>query len=189
MSLNKKKWSKTSSFLLPACGFDAAVLQEYGLKNAYLNDYKYIREEDDEDIDVFIVFSPNKAEEDFEGFCKVMRIHENFLDEYDVEVSGTHYVVFRVKLHDKWAHVKEELITSKYSEIDRNYVQKYFKPKVFSGRDVYGQPIYKDSTNWLILTKSPILKEQLEEALDVVIDEDLEVWEKLHSSEEIFRYE
>lgn len=188
MSLNKKRWSKTSSFLLPACGLDSITLQEYGLINAYLNDYLYERDDSDHVEDIFTVFDPTLSDENFEAFCKLMRSHSNFLDEYDVSFEGSDLVVFRMKLNDQWKHIKSELITSKYSQIDRRYVQKYFKPRVFKGRDVYGQPKFEPSTNWQILTKAPELKDQLEESLNIDLPEEAEVWEKLHSEEEIFRF-
>jgi hypothetical protein len=181
---SKKKWTKTTSFLLPACGLDVATLLEHNFHNAYLNDDKYEREVDDNEIDIFIVFNAAAYDEEREDFFNVLRSHSLFLEEYDT----SDHVVFRFKIDPKWNHVKKELSTSKYSKIDREYVDKYFGKSIITGRDHWGNPVFQTSNNWRILTKCPTLKEEWEEKLDVKISEDNELWEKLHPEEEIFRF-
>ena len=183
MSL-KRKWTKTSSFLLPAAGLDVATLSEYNFENAYLNDLGYERPINDDYVDIFLVFNVEQYSAKIESFFNSLRRHSLFLDEYDIDER----VVFRFKLLEEWKHIKQELTTSKYSTIDREYVKKFFNSMVIVKRDNWGNPIYGMSNNYRILTKHPSLRKEHEERLDVDIPEDLELWEKLHMREEILRF-
>ena len=148
-----KKWTKTTSFLVPACGLDVSLLIEEGFVNAFLNDEKHSKTLDNVE-DIYLLFKPDNLKEDFEYFCEVLRNHSNFLEEYD-PIEG--HVMFRFKLDSQWAHIKQELATSKYSAIDKEYVKEFFAQKVLVGIDFYGNRLYKDSVNYQILTKSPKL--------------------------------
>lgn len=176
------KYTKTSAFLIYAAGLDPSDFPK-NFENAYLDDHQYIKE--DSEIDIFIVFhSPESYDEDFEMFCEVLRLADNFLDEYDIK----DFVVFRLSLLKEWQHVKEELITSKYSKIDRNYVETFFPKRVYYGSDEFGRSLWKPSKNYQILTAAEELKVYWEERLDVEIPEDAEVWSKLSMEEEVFRH-
>jgi hypothetical protein len=183
MPENTHKWTKTTSFLLPACGLDVAILFDHGFVNAYLDDEDYDKQSSDE-VDIFLLFEPDDMGSNFEMLCEVLRNHENFLDEYDPEEGK---VIIRFKLNDRWKHIKEELLTSKYSKIDRDYVGEFFKPKVVIGQDMYGNMLYKDSVNYQILTKSPVLKERWEEKLATKLYDHEEVCSKLSMQEEVYR--
>ena len=177
------RWTKTTSFLLPACGLDVAILFEHGFINAYLDDEGYDKSSSEEE-DIFLLFKPDSFESDFEILCEVLRNHPNFMEEYD-PCEG--HVIIRFKLNDKWKHIKKELMTGKYSQIDREYVKEFYNAKVVVGEDMYGNLLFKDSANYQILTKSPVLRGRWEERLGVTFKEDYEVCSKLVLEKEIYR--
>lgn len=183
MSDKPYKWTKTSSFLVPACGLDVAILFEHGFINAYLNDKKYNEETQLDDI--FLLFNPDLNCDEFEILCKVLRKKDTYIDEYDPEEGK---VMIHMKLEDKWIHIKEQLMKSKYSLIDREYVKEFFNPKIVIGEDIYGNTLTKDSINYQILTKSNVLKEIWEERLNTTFKDEYEVCSKLNLSEEIYNY-
>jgi hypothetical protein len=180
----KNRWTKTSSFLVPACGLDVAILLEYGFINAYLDDSNYNKTINDNNVDIFLLFEYNPSNINYEDLSSSLRKHENFLDEYD-PCDG--FIMVRFKLSDEWKHIKEQLLTSKYSLIDREYVKKYFNPKVIVGESIYGEYLYKDSVNYQILTKSPELKKRWEERLNLSFKDEYEVCSKLDMDEEVYR--
>lgn len=177
------RWTKTSSFLVPACDLDIAILLEYGFINAFLGDENHNKLDDSQE-DIYLLFEYNPINNYFEELCSVLRNHENFLEEYDPEEG---YVMIRFKLNDKWKHIKQQLISGKYSLIDREYVKQFFNPKIIVGESPYGEYLYKDSVNYQILMKSPVLKERWEEKLGVVFKDDYEVCSKPDMEEEIYR--
>ena len=79
-------------------------------------------------------------------------------------------------------------LKGKYSEIDRDYVTKYFKQQEFVGYDSWGYPQYRELINYKVLTKSPDLKEYWEKRLDVELDPDAEVWSRPEEENEILNY-
>jgi len=183
---SKTKWTKTTSFLIPATGLDVHILLEYGLIDAYMNDLGFEKEEDDNEIDIYLLFSFQKEYSQITNdFFRSLREHENFLNEYEIE-EGT---VIRFKLDKEWEHIKLQLSLSKYSKIDRNYVNNFFPPMIVYSKDMYGNPLTKKSVNYKILTKDEELRKDWEEKLNVNISEDLELWDKLYPEEEILRYE
>jgi hypothetical protein len=180
------KINKTTSFLLYAADLEPDLLLKHGMINAFLDDTKYEKTNNSlNEIDIFILLKPNLFNEDFENLCCALRDHCNFLDEYDIDNS----VVFRFKLSDKWKHIKNQLKSSKYSKIDKKYVEEYFSKKTIQSHDRFFNPIYKKSMNYMILTKDSELKEQWEEKLNITIPDEVELWEKLHLKDEVLRYE
>lgn len=177
------KWTKTSSFLVPACDLDVAILLDYGFINAFLHDESYDKKNDNYE-DIYLLFEYNSINDNFEDLCSVLRSHENFLEEYDPQEG---YVMIRFKLNDKWKHIKDQLISGKYSLIDREYVKEFFNPKVIVGESMYGEYLYKDSVNYQILTKSPVLRERWEDKLGVKFKDEYEVCSKPDMKEEVYR--
>lgn len=179
--MSNNKYTKTSAFLIYAAGLDPTDFPR-SFENAYLEDKGYEKPSEVEDL--YIVFhAPKGYDEDFEDFCEIIRDVDNFLDEYDV--PG--YCIFRLSLLEEWKHIKEELKTSKYSKIDREYVEKFFPKKIYTGTDKYGKSIWKPSKNYQILTKADELLAYWEEKLDITLPEEAEAWSKLDLNEEIFR--
>ena len=79
----------------------------------------------------------------------------------------------------------QPFIAGKYSEIDREYVNKYFKQFNSTGQK---------TTNWQILNKDDDLRRSWERELNVTpyirisIPEDAEVWSKIKKENEIIGY-
>jgi hypothetical protein len=179
------KINKTTSFLLYAADLDPDLLLRYGMSSAYIDDHNYEKPLATlNSIDVFVEFDLANPTDDFEDTCMALRQHSNFLDEYEYE----HSLIFRFQLSEEWKHIKEELLTSKYSKIDREYVEKYFPKRTVESYDQYLNPIYAKSMNHMILTKDEELRQKWEEKLSMTIDPELEVWEKVHLHEEILNY-
>ena len=176
--MSTQKYTLTTSLLLPAAGLDATLLVEFGFINAYINDAEYERVVGDQEKDVFVLLKPSSLDTRFEEYCAMLRGLSNYLDEYDIEGG---FVMFRFKLLEEWKHIKDEFLTSKYSKIDRRYVNIFF-PQYYASPEGYVV-----SKNWQILTKAPELRAFWEEVLDTSIPEDFELWDKINPTKEVFR--
>lgn len=81
--------------------------------------------------------------------------------------------MYKIEFFPKYKDtVVSPFMEGKYSKIDQNYVNRFFSPYVFNGEELV--PSY----NYMILTKSPILKQMWEDAIGVELDEEAEVWSK-----------
>jgi hypothetical protein len=157
---------KSLSFVLPSLNLTASNIEA-----TYLGDVDYYG--DNRWGEHFFVLFKNLTN----AQSQYLRNREDYVHEYDPIPNHT-MVVF--SLNDI---IKEQVITpfidGKYSKIDRFYVDKYFKPTTSFGTM---------STNYLILTKSPILRDFWEERLGVRLPEDAEVWSRPEKKSEVYNY-
>ena len=179
MFFHSTRYTLTTSFLIAAAGILFYMISNFNFINAYVDDYQYERAENDDIPDIFLIFDASDIQKITNVEKKLSQL-PNFLDSYDTDCNK--YVV-RLALLDEWKHVKPQLMSSKYSSIDRTYVTKFFNP----GRLEAGT--YKKSINWQILTADNELKLEIEKSFNVKLDEGAEVWDKFQPTKEIFRYE
>ena len=125
------------------------------------------------------------SKEDYSNMLlRTIRKHNMYVRDY-YDDHGRFIVVFKFTPEQQEAIVKP-FIEGRYSEIDRNYVNKNFKRSSGTG---------KISTNWQILHKDKALRDHWERELNVTsyiqihIPEDAEVWSKIKKENEILGYE
>lgn len=168
-----QKYNQTCCFLLVAAGIKwNEVFPTFGVINAYLDDHEY--ETDDDITDIFVTFDNITVQGQWDRFQSWLTTKPNLLAVY----TNGEVLVVRFSLLSEWAHVKGELMSSKYSKIDREYVETFF----------YNDYPQGASCNYQILTRDPALKNQREKELGVSIPDDCELWEKLHMNREILNY-
>lgn len=107
----------------------------------------------------------------------ILRDHPEYKDEFYTE-DEQFMMVFGVP--PKYRNtVMEPFLEGKYSQIDRQYVDKYFLK--YTGPGMI-------SSNWLILHKDDYYKRQWEVRLDTPLPEGAEVWSKRKKEEEVYGY-
>lgn len=179
MFFHSTLYTLTTSFLLAAAGIMFSILSSLNFINAYVDDALYERSEGSSTDDIFLVFDASNINTVIKTE-KILSSYSNYLDSYDTDCGK--YVV-RLAMLDEWKHVKEQLMSSKYSKIDRIYVNKHFNPGYMQGTT------FKKSTNWQILVADNELKLEIEKSFNVKLEEDAEVWDKFQPHKEVFRYE
>lgn len=108
-----------------------------------------------------------------------LRAHPMYVNDYFDE-QGRQVFIFEFTKEQKETIISP-FVDGKYSIIDRNYVDKFFKKN-------------SNSTNWQILNKDPNLRKHWERELNVTpyiriyIPEDAEVWSKIKKENEILGY-
>lgn len=125
-----------------------------------------------------------KTEKDYStGLMENLRVHPMYVRDYYTE-EGNQIIIFKFTPEQREKIIKP-FLEGKYSEIDREYVNKYFRRNAPSG---------KISTNWQILNKAPALRKHWERELNVTpyirisIPEEAEVWSKVKKEHEILNY-
>lgn len=176
----KTKPTKTHAFLLPASGVDVGLMYRFGFGNAYINDSHMFFGEGRKLI--YLLFNIEGLDpSDFEGVCAAMRKQDNYVTEYDPEENK---VMIVMEILEKWNEVYDKFVIGKYSEIPKEYTNKYFRRKKYAGIDsITGEPKWIDSFNWQVLNKSIKLRVELENRLDVKLPEGAEVYSRPNEKE------
>ncbi len=163
---------KSTCFLLPWLGFSYGDLVKNGFKTTYL-DVDYL----DTNYGDNIILSFEKDTD----FIKTLENTPYFSSKHILEDEI--HMVFTFTDFAKSSIVRP-FIQGKYSLIDRDYVDKYFKN---------GLP-ESENVNYQVLTKSPILKKYWEYVLSipernrmVTLADDAEVWSTPDQQQETFK--
>jgi len=115
-----------------------------------------------------------------EGFEEKLKTHKRFVTSYNLNED---HRMFVFSFEDNFKQsVVSPFLAGKYSKIDRDYVNMFFPREIISG--ITRRP----SMNWMILNKSPKIREQWEDILDVSLPEDAEVWSRPLETEEIHEF-
>jgi superfamily I DNA/RNA helicase len=154
-------------------------MKKYGFVNAFIGDRRKEGKYPEECL--FLLFRIQKNSEEL---ADMMRNLEGFKDEYDPDDD---HIVFVVEIEDKWKKLYHLFKEGQYSQFDEAYIKQFYPRRVYAGIDAYGKPLSKDSINYLILTRDPELKHEIEEDLGVTLrdyyDHNLgkQVYYQLHS--------
>lgn len=172
------KYNRTTRFLLPSLRLNEEALIKMGLINVYLGDNEYDCRWDLEGC-LYLLFKPNKLDEEFEEYCELMRQLPCYKDEYDVDDG----VIFICEIPKEYKHIVKPFKEGKYSQIDKTYV-KQCVPQFING---------KLSKRWKIFYKDKSIMEELAKELGYKTLEDAERWiveveDKPYAQDEIFRY-
>ncbi len=161
-------------FLLPALGFNISVLSNYGLDNVYIGDHKY---EILYENHLYLLFSPNEFNSQFEEFCEKLRDNKLYEDEYDVEVGK---VMFVFRFPDNLKQTFKHFQQGKYSKFDKEYIKNAF-PAINSHTK-------KPSLIYKVLTKHPKFRMEIAERFNVDPSIINELWSKPSPEEEIYNF-
>ena len=171
--LASKSHTKTSAFLLPTIGVKVNMLRQHRFVNAFTKDI--YREDLNQDYKMFCLFSFHIDDIDFQIFIDHLVDTSSYVTHYPAEYGGTMFVF---QIPEKWHEVYDRFINGEYSKIPKEYVKRYFKPRLFIGVDEYQSQVWKLSKNWLILNRSKAIVEQIEKDLNVTLAPDAEVFSK-----------
>ena len=164
------KQTCTTMFLVPCLGLNVEYLRTYGFINGYLNDkegYLYPNA-------VYLLFQPDNMGH-FQGFLgkEYDRAGTLIIDEYDY-AGG--YVVLVYKIPEHFGNDYKHFLKGRYSKFSKRFVG--MLPQEKSDIDAGGIPFTETSLQVRICTKSKALREYRERQLDVVIEDDMELWDK-----------
>jgi hypothetical protein len=125
---------------------------------------------------IYCLFDFNMHDEVFQEFLEELQGESSYMGMYSTEHDKRTMVVFQIP--EKWNEVYDHFVLGEYSKIPRNYVETYFKPRLYDGVDKYGISRWKMSKNYMILTADPYMRKQIEKDLDVELPEGAEVFSK-----------
>ncbi len=151
----------TSAFLLPTIDIPYGVIKNYGFVNAYIGDRR--KETMYPTHCLFLLFN-YKNLEDIEIVGDLIRESQFYVDEYD---PSENHVVFVVRVPEHRRRIYDLFLEGQYSEFDTDYIEQNYPKKIFAGVDAYNNPLSKDSLNYLVLTRDPGLKKEIEDDLGV----------------------
>lgn len=163
---------KSSSFLLPILDLNFHELTSNGFINTFVADAKWM---DDLGSNILVLFNSESITSEF---ISKLRAHKLYKKDYQVD-DGLMFVFDLSEWREK---VVLPFLDGKYSQIDRDYVKKYFPEKIYQGG------VLAQSVNYKILTKHEDLRYYWEAIIDTSLPEDAEVWSKPELTDEVFNY-
>jgi hypothetical protein len=178
--LSSKVFTKTSAFLLPVLGISVGLMRENLLINAFLGDHEG-KEAPKGDRFIYCLFDFSMEDPVFGEFLEDLQGQSSYVGMYPKEYNKRTMVVFRTP--EKWNAVYDFFVEGKYTKIPREYVNQYFKPRLYDGQDKYGISRWKPSKNYMVLTGDKVIRKQIEEDLGVELAEDAEVFSKPNNYE------
>lgn len=168
--MSQRRYTLTSSFLLPTLGFSISNLKKRGFINCYLGD------------DVFYEMTGNlfnqhlflhfNTWEVIKGNFDIgLTAHVNFEYDYDIDVNSCMYVF---KIRDKYIPELKNFKLGRYSRFSDSYLKAFFSKN---------DQVYK------ICKKDPEFWEGYwGQRLGLPYDERNEMWSKPERKNEVFRY-
>lgn len=172
-------YNKSTAFLMPVLNIKFSTLKRYGFQNCYIGDHDYVERMQGIVYEghLHLLFRyqspetkyPYKLNSLYIKFEKRLREHELYITDYIVS-RGCAIFVFEFPYPD----VLQSFIEGKYSEIDKNYVNKY----IDSNQDAY-KVCNRDREYW---------ENKWGKILDHPYDPELEVTSPPDLSKEIFNY-
>jgi hypothetical protein len=167
-NLGVENLTSATLFLLRGIGLKALEMKKIGFINAYIDD---IHHEPHYDKSLYLLFKPENIE-DLSLFVGQEKLRTAALVE-DYDYDGGYVVLvykFPYQYHREWDHfLKGEwsLFSAKYAELF---------PKEVSLKTRTGIP-KKEVSIWnLVFNRLPELKEFWEKRIDVVLDDEMELW-------------
>lgn len=159
--------TKTTNYLLSMIGINFSKFAKMGLIDAYLGDA-----EREYAFPVMHLLCAPLYDEEFADFCEEVKLHPNFVDDYDVDDTLVMFVFKIPKVY--WSDLKL-FKEGRFSKINRDFVKKNFKD-------------FKDVRR-KVLDKDVYYRKKVEEYLGVYLDEDAELEGIPLPEKEIFRYQ
>lgn len=177
--ISSKTVTKTSALLLPALGVDIKSVYDASMVNAFLKDLTAPKEFIGERL-IYCLFDFNSDNDIYAEFLEELQGYSSYIGMYKTTDDKT-MVVFQIP--EEWNEVYDHFVSGEYTKIPRNYVKKYFKPRLYDGQDRYGISRWKASKNFMVLTGDEIIRKQIERDLEVEIPEGAEVFSKPNTNE------
>lgn len=168
------EFNMTTNIMLKSVNINIAfkAFRFFGFHNCYLSDAEFVEQKNC----LFLVFNPSAITKEFQDFNNLMKSQSNYVYSYDAD---TNIVVYIFKVSSTWEKSLDKFMQSKYSEIDKDYISKYFHPLLPNGTR---------SKYYAILTKEQWYKEKIEQWIDDVLGDDQEVADMLYPEREVFRF-
>ncbi len=166
----------TSIFMIPTLKFPKDALKENGFINGYMKDKRKDTQYEDA---VYILFQPNDLDK-FREFLNVEYERKNhIIEDYDYE---DRFVVVVCKLNPKFKKDFKLIQEGKYSKTSKAFQDVF--PKAVK---IIRNGLHKDelSLQLRIFKKTEDLREFWEDKLDVIFDEDQEVWDGWDEEKEV----
>jgi hypothetical protein len=181
--------TKTTQFLLTGVLEKLKIgtkqkLKDLGFLNAYLGDNSHHVQYKDCIYLLFNTKEPILLQEFIDVWCG-----EEVAGVYDYEGGYTMVVILYPA---KWIRVYKLFIEGKYSQFPREYKEMFDKKPNLEEKTLYkSHPAFtrcSSSLVWLIFTKSPMLREWVEEQVDESLPANSELWDIPNMDNEIFNY-
>jgi len=171
----------TTMFIVPTLSINRDKLRE----NMFINGYT---KDDRRDIQyenaVYLLFKPENLDKFKEFLDEEYERTKQIIDDYDYEDG---YVIVVYTLNEKLTSDFELIKQGKYSKTSSRF-QSIF-PKTFTSTEDSSQYSNKISLQYRIFNKTNDLREYWESKLDVVFDDDQEVWSGFFEENEILNLE
>jgi hypothetical protein len=171
----KMRKTITSIFMVPTLGIPKDILKSNGFINGYIKDGG---KEEQYNGCIYLLFHPKHLEKFREFLDDEYERTKTIVDDYDYEDG---YVVVVYSLDKKYKKDFELIRLGKYSKTSEEF-QKLF-PKV-TRISVNGLVRNEVSLQYRIFNRTEDLIKYWEEVLDVVFDEDQEVWSTFDEEKE-----
>lgn len=186
--LIREELNKTTHFLLTSIEIPVRflVLRQNGFVNAYIDDAK---NENFYANCLFLLFNPVEINSSYTEFDAFLRGLDNYVTDYD---TGHNQIVYVFKVKDRWVNSLVKFKQSKYSEFDKDYINKFFTPSIRQHGNMVPNKYYQ------ILVKDPEYKKKLEYYLShldgkeltlVEIPEENELASKINPVKEVYRFD
>lgn len=171
----------TTIFLMPVLGIDREKLDAHNFIDGFLDDVGRMVHHLN---CIYILFRPDDVEK-FEDFLEQEKErYPDIIDDYDY--SGK-YIVVVYKFPKNLLPDMNLILEGKYSETSLEFKKRFSQVK----KIINDAGLRRDipSLQWMVFKKSAAIREEWEKELDIVLNENDEVWGKPDMSKQILDIE
>jgi hypothetical protein len=158
----------TTIFLLPVLGISRDKLEDNNFMDSFLDD---VTKDAHYKECIYILFKPTDMAA-FQDFLDTEKErYPEIIDDYDY-AGG--YVVVVYRFPEELVADMQLVLQGKYSETSMDFKKKFLQVRQIVTESGLRRDI--PSLQWMVFKKAAVVREQWEKALDIVLDEDGEVW-------------
>ena len=178
-----KSFNRSTKYLFPLiydkeCKFTTNYLlynknTTYDMVNIYINDNKLINKNKYDKCLFCLIKVSNIDDKSFTNFYTNLKFHKNYIEQYSVDY-GLIMLVFQLEDED-W-NIVNNVINGKYSKLPSEY-KEIFRPNIPTINCLFN-----------VMTKSKLLKSEIENDLAVQLHDDAELDDIPYLIDEIFCY-
>ena len=120
----------------------------------------------------------------------IFQAFEKEMPDIELEIVNEDQNLYRYSFSSEvYTKIVNPFLNGKYSSICRKYVERTFPSGNLAYLDEDWLPVWETTLEFLVCTKSDIIRRHWKEIHDILIPEDAEVWSKPEMENEIFAYE
>lgn len=169
----KSAQPKPNSFLLPVLKISWSEAVDNGFIRIFTGNTEYEGQNVWGNY-LYLLFKHKKLSSKYKA---KLLAHPQYHDCYD---PSKKHVMFIFKLTDKQKErIVNPFLKGAYSKIDSDYVKAHFHKYSQNGQL---------SSNWRILHKDPLLRQEWEKLIGTSLPKDAEVWPRPEKAEDIYKY-